>query len=119
MEFTVYAGESYIGYLIKPFQGLHHPVADFTAGDFPVKIPLQTLAYIVDHPVDFIRGDGAFIAGVFNAFAQFVGIKIFPLAVAFNYLEFALDNAFVGTETVGTGETLPAAAHPETFFDHP
>ena len=119
MEFTVDTGESHIRHLIEFFQLHHHPVADFTAGNFAVKIPLQTLTYIVDQAVYIFGVDRAFVAGVFDTFAQFVGIKIFAFAVAFYYLKLALDNAFVGAETVRTRQTLPAAAHAEPFPDTP
>ena len=119
MEFAVYTGKSYIGHLIEFFQCQHHPVADFTAGYFPVKIPLQTLAYIIDQPVDILRVDGAFVTGVFDAFAQFIGIKVLAFAVAFDDFEFALDNTFVGAEPVRTSQTLAPAAHAEALFDHP
>ena len=119
MEFAIHACKSHIRHLIEFFQRHHHPVADFTAGDFPVKIPLQTLAHIVDHPVDILRVDRAFIAGIFYASAEFIGIEIFPFAVALYHFEFTLDNAFVSAETVGASQTFPAAAHAEPLFDHP
>ena len=119
MEFTVYAGESYIGYLIELFQGQHNAVADFRTGDFAVKIALQALADIFDDPVDLFRIDGAFVTGVFDAFAQFIGIKVLAFAVAFDDFEFALDNTFVGAEPVRTSQTLAPAAHAEALFDHP
>ena len=116
MKFAVHAGKSHICHLIELFQCLHYAVADFTAGNFAVKIPLHPLAYIVDDPVDIFGVDRAFVAGVFDTLAQFVGVKIFAFIIAFNHFEFTLNDTFVGAETVRTRQTLPAAANPETLF---
>ena len=119
MKFAVHAGESHIRHLIEFAQFRHHPAADFAAGYFAFKVPLDALAHIVDQAVDLFRIKGAFVAGVFDTAAQLIGVKIFAFAVAFDYFKLALDDAFVSAEPVLALQTLPAAAHAETLFDHP
>lgn len=111
-ELPIYAGEADVSHFIESSEAFSDHVADVDGFDFTVARAEQFVFDVVNDLGHLIDGDGAFVAGFFQAGANFVAVEGDAGAVFFDDHEFGVFfDVFVGGESFAAGHALAATAN--------
>ena len=108
-ELAVDGSESDISDLIQGAQGVHHHFPDVVGGDFLLHAVVGELLNLGDNRVNLLCSNRALVAGVDDAFADFVRIKQFAGLVLLDDKELNRLHLFIGGEALAAGNALPPA----------
>lgn len=110
LELAIYRGVADVGDVVEIFEFTHDLGADDLGGNLPVPFLLEFVGDLVHGELDFVHGNGAFLAGLEKAGQELVPGEGLAAAVALHDVQFLALDDLIGGESEGALEALATAA---------